>query len=161
MDGQGRHDGSAIGQDRAHDALRRRILRAALALHRRLGGQGHLRVQDALGWAPRLDERHQRGRPREGDFCVKCPSILSWLSFPSGAVTAVSQTCRPKINSFDPPLPAVSSAYPTEPLLSVFHPPIELPSSAPGSGLHLNRRVDFPAIRFGTSLQVVVAEVHI
>ena len=45
-----------------------------------------------------------------------------------------------------------------EPLL---HPPIELPSSGPGSRLHLDRRVNFAAVRCGTPLHVAVAEIHI
>jgi hypothetical protein len=35
-----------------------------------------------------------------------------------------------KISSFDPPLTAVSTAYPAEPFLPFSHPPIKLPSLA-------------------------------
>jgi hypothetical protein len=38
---------------------------------------------------------------------------------------------RTKINSFDPALLAVSTAYPAEPLLTLFDPPIELASTGP------------------------------
>jgi hypothetical protein len=68
---------------------------------------------------------------------------------------------RTKINSFDPPLSTVCTAYPTEPLLSVSHEPIELPHSGPGSRLHLDRRVAFAAICLGTPLYLGVAEIHI
>ncbi len=63
--------------------------------------------------------------------------------------------------SFDPALPAVRTAYTTEPLLMLSDPPIELASFRPRSGLHLDRRIDFAAIGFSMLLQVVVAEIHI
>jgi len=69
--------------------------------------------------------------------CVKCPSILSWLSFPSGAVTAVSHLPAED----QQPLPAVGTAYPTPPFLPVSHPPIELERSGPSSRLNLDRRL--------------------
>jgi hypothetical protein len=66
-----------------------------------------------------------------------------------------------KINSADPQLPAVRTAYPTEPCLTFFHPPIELASIRPRGRLHLDRRIDFAAICFGTLLHIRVAQVHI
>jgi hypothetical protein len=66
-----------------------------------------------------------------------------------------------KFNSSDPSLTAVSTAYPTPPFLPVFHKPIKLASRRPCGHLHLNRRIDLSAIRFGALLHLVVAEVHI
>ncbi len=66
-----------------------------------------------------------------------------------------------KINSSDPPLPAVCTAYPAEPLLTLLDPPIELPSPRRHGRLHLDRRIYLPAICSGDLLQVIVAEVHI
>ena len=51
-----------------------------------------------------------------------------------------------KINSSDPPLPAVGTVYATQPFLPFLHPPIELASFRPRGHFHLNRRVDLPAI---------------
>src|SRR5215211_561871 len=45
-------------------------------------------------------------------------------------VTAVSRRGT-KINSSDPPLPAVLASYPAEPLLTLFDPPIELATFRP------------------------------
>jgi hypothetical protein len=70
--------------------LRRRISRAALALHRRLGAKGIFESRTL--WAGHLgymSDTSEVGHAR-ATSCVKCPSILSWLSFPSSAVTAVS-----------------------------------------------------------------------
>jgi hypothetical protein len=53
-------------------------------------------------------------------------------------------------------LAAVCTAYATPPFLPFFHPPIELASFRPGGGVHLNRRIDFPLIRFGMLLHLVV-----
>jgi hypothetical protein len=50
---------------------------------------------------------------------------------------------------------------PIHPWTTLQHPPVKLPSSRPDSRLHLDRRVDFAAIRFETALQIIVAEVHI
>jgi hypothetical protein len=51
-----------------------------------------------------------------------------------------------RISRSDPPLAAISTAYPAEPFLTVFHPPIELARLRPGGRLHMHRRLDFPAI---------------
>jgi hypothetical protein len=64
---------------------------------------------------------------------------------------------RTKINSFDPPLPAVSTAYPAPPLSPFFHPPIQLTSFRPRRYLDLNRRVNYTAICCGKLLQVGIA----
>jgi hypothetical protein len=66
-----------------------------------------------------------------------------------------------EITSSDPPLPAVCTAYATPPFLPVFHPPIELASFRPRRRLHLDRRIDFSAISFGTLSRLGVAEIHI
>jgi hypothetical protein len=58
-------------------------------------------------------------------------------------------------------LATVSTAYPTEPFLPFFHPPIELASCRPGGRVHLHRRIGFSAICFGTVLYVAVAVIHI
>jgi hypothetical protein len=68
---------------------------------------------------------------------------------------------RTKISSLDPPLPAVRTAYTTEPLLTLFDPPIELASFRPGGRLRVDRRIQFPAISFGTLPQLIVAEIHV
>jgi hypothetical protein len=68
---------------------------------------------------------------------------------------------RTKINSPDPPLPAVCTAYATPPFLPLFHPPIELASFRPCGCLHLDRRIDFSAICFGALLHLGIAEIHI
>jgi hypothetical protein len=66
-----------------------------------------------------------------------------------------------KINSFDPPLTAVCTAYATPPFLPFFHPPIELAGFRPRGRLHLNRRIDFSAICFGAVLHVSIGEIHV
>jgi hypothetical protein len=66
---------------------------------------------------------------------------------------------RTKINNSNPPLTPVSTAYATQPFLPLFHLPIELASFRPRGRLHLDRRIDFPAICFGKQLQVVLTEV--
>jgi hypothetical protein len=53
---------------------------------------------------------------------------------------------RSKINSSDPPLAAVWTAYATEPLPAFLHPPVELASFRPRGHLHLDRWIDFPAV---------------
>ena len=72
-------------------------------------------------------------------FLVQVPATVdndnSWLSAPHGT----------KINSSDPPLPAVCTAYATPPLLPFFHP-INRAGPALATGLHLDRRIDFSAI---------------
>src|SRR5829696_3888364 len=44
----------------------------------------------------------------------------------------------PKIRSFDPSLPAVWTAHPSQPLLALFDPPVELASSGPRGCLNLD-----------------------
>jgi hypothetical protein len=56
-------------------------------------------------------------------------------------------------------LTAVCTAYATQPFLPFFHPPIVLASLRPRGHLHLNRRIDFSAICFGTRLHIVVASI--
>jgi hypothetical protein len=58
-------------------------------------------------------------------------------------------------------LTAVSTAYPTKPSPPFLHPPIELDSLGPRGRVHLDRRINFSAIRSGDLLQVIVAEIHI
>jgi hypothetical protein len=58
-------------------------------------------------------------------------------------------------------LPAVRTAYPAEPLLTLFDAPVELATFRPHGPLDFDGRVDFSAIRCGTLLQVMVAEIHI
>jgi hypothetical protein len=66
-----------------------------------------------------------------------------------------------KINSSDPPLPAVCTAYPTPPFPPFLHPPVQLASLAPCGGLHRDWWINFPAIYGRTLLQVVLAKIHI
>jgi hypothetical protein len=67
-----------------------------------------------------------------------------------------------KINSPDPALPAVCTAYPTPPFPPFFHPPIELAGFRPHGRLHRDRGgVNFAAIRLGQVLHLLVAEIHI
>jgi hypothetical protein len=66
-----------------------------------------------------------------------------------------------KINSSDPPLTAVCTAYATPPFPPFFHPPIELASFRPGGRVDLDWRIDFAAIGSGDLLQVIIAEIHI
>jgi hypothetical protein len=51
-----------------------------------------------------------------------------------------------KINSSDPPLTTVCTAYPAPPLLPFLYPPIEVTGFRPRSRLDLDRRIDFAAI---------------
>jgi hypothetical protein len=62
------------------------------------------------------------------------------------------------INSSDPPLAAVSTAYPTPPFS---HQPIEPASLGPRGRVHLDRRIDFVAICHSKLVHVIVAEIHI
>jgi hypothetical protein len=66
-----------------------------------------------------------------------------------------------KINGSDPTLPAVFAPHTGPPFLPFFHPPIELANFRPCRGLHLDRRIDFSAVCFGTLLHLIVAEIHI
>jgi hypothetical protein len=58
-------------------------------------------------------------------------------------------------------LTAVCTTDPTPPFLPFFHPPIELACFRPGGRRHLDRRIDFSTIPFGTLLHVGVAEIQI
>jgi hypothetical protein len=66
-----------------------------------------------------------------------------------------------RINSFDPPLTAVGTSYPTKPFLPFFHPPIELTGLGPRGLVYLDRRIDYAAVCFVDLLHVIVAEIHI
>jgi hypothetical protein len=68
---------------------------------------------------------------------------------------------RTKIPSLHPPLPAISTAYPTEPIPVLFDPIVQPASRRPRGHLDRYGWVNFPAIIFGKTLQVVVAEIHI
>jgi hypothetical protein len=72
-----------------------------------------------------------------------------------------SAPCGTKINSSDPSLTAVCTAYATPPLLPFFHPTIELAAFRPVAVSTLIGGSDFPAICLGTLLQVVVVEIHV
>jgi hypothetical protein len=67
---------------------------------------------------------------------VEKPSILQRML----AETARRPALRNTINSPDPLLTAVRTAYPTPPFLPFFHPPIELPSVRPRGG-PMERRI--------------------
>jgi hypothetical protein len=58
-------------------------------------------------------------------------------------------------------LTAICTAYATPPLPTFFHPPIELASARPRGRLHLDLRINFSAIPFGTLPQLGGAEIHI
>jgi hypothetical protein len=58
-------------------------------------------------------------------------------------------------------LTAVSTAYPTEPFLPFFHPPIELARCRPRGRFHPDWWIDFLAICFSMLVHVIVAEIHI
>jgi hypothetical protein len=60
-----------------------------------------------------------------------------------------------KINSFDPPLTPVSTAYATPPFLPFSHPRVKLISWRPGGRLHVDRWADCSAIGFSTLLEIV------
>jgi hypothetical protein len=53
-------------------------------------------------------------------------------------------------------LATIGTAYATPPFLPFSHPPVELASFRPGSRIHLDRRIDFSTICFGTLLHLVV-----
>jgi hypothetical protein len=65
-----------------------------------------------------------------------------------------------KINSSDPPLTTVCTAYTAQPLLALLSPPIELAGSRPHGRLHLDRRIDFSAICVSDLLEVTVPEIY-
>jgi hypothetical protein len=58
-------------------------------------------------------------------------------------------------------LTAVFTPYATPPLLALFDPPIEKTSWRLPGRLHLDRRIDLSAIRFGTLPHLGIAEIHI
>lgn len=62
-----------------------------------------------------------------------------------------------KITSSDPPLLTIRTAYPAEPLLTLFDPPIELASRRPGGHLHLDGRINCSAICFAVLARI---EIH-
>ena len=66
-----------------------------------------------------------------------------------------------KIFGFDPALPAVCTAYPSEPFPPFLDPPIKLTGMLPRGRLYWKRRVDKPAIYFGDLLQISIAKIHI
>jgi hypothetical protein len=80
------------------------------------------------------------------------------VGIPGVQVQAASSSMIPELlipcssSRFDPPLAAVFATYATQPLLALFHPPIELASCRPGSRLNLDRWIDFAAICLGTTL---------
>jgi len=68
-----------------------------------------------------------------------------------------------QITRLDPPLLTVGTAYPPEPLQAwpvLLDPPVQLSGERPRGYIHLDRRVDFPAICFGAPLHLVIAEIH-
>jgi hypothetical protein len=67
---------------------------------------------------------------------------------------------RTKILGSDPPLPTVRTAYPTPPLQTwpvLFDPPIKLPGSGPRGYVHLDRRINCPAVCFAVLARI---EIH-
>jgi hypothetical protein len=69
-----------------------------------------------------------------------------------------------KITSFDPPLPAIGTAHPSEPLQAwpvFFDPPIELASRRPGRSLNLDRWIDFAAICFAVLTWVEIPHIKL
>ena len=65
----------------------------------------------------------------------------------------------PKIRSFDPSSTAVWTAYPSQPLLALFDPPVELASSGPRGCLNLDGRIHFPAIRFAVLTRIEIPHI--
>jgi hypothetical protein len=61
-----------------------------------------------------------------------------------------------KINSPDPALTAVRTAYQTPPFLPFLHLPIELASFRPGCSLNLDRRIDFSAVCFSVLTRIKI-----
>ena len=62
-----------------------------------------------------------------------------------------------KISGSDPPLTAGCTAYPTQPFLPFFHPPIELTGFGPGGRVHLDRRINRTSVRLAVPVRM---EVH-
>jgi hypothetical protein len=67
----------------------------------------------------------------------------------------------PKIRSFDPSLTAVWTAHPSQPLLALFDPPVELASSGPRGCLNLDGRIHFPTIRFAVLTRIEIPHVSL
>jgi hypothetical protein len=91
-------------------------------------------------------------------------TLIAYRAFrPSGAQASLvaGSRSRDEINSSDPPLPAVCTAYPTPPLLPFLHPPVELAGVRPRGHIDRYWRIDLATVRCGELLQIVVAEVHI
>ena len=80
---------------------------------------------------------------------------------PSFRQATITRVRRTKINSPDPPLLTVRTAYATPPFLPFFHPPIQLAGIRPYGPLDHYRRLDCSAISGGKLLQVGVAQIHI
>jgi len=59
-----------------------------------------------------------------------------------------------KVTSPDPPLPAVGTVYPPEPLLTFFDPVVELPSSRPRGRVHLDGRINCSAVCFAVLARI-------
>jgi hypothetical protein len=64
-----------------------------------------------------------------------------------------------KIDSSDPPLSTVLTAYPAPPRLALFDPPIELAARRPCGRLDLDRRIDFAAVRFTVLARIEIRHV--
>jgi hypothetical protein len=79
----------------------------------------------------------------------------------SGSHTWTSVVHGTEITSSDPALLTVRTTYPSEPPLTLLHPPIKLTGLRPGSHVHRHRRINSSAIRCGKLVQVVGGEVHI
>jgi hypothetical protein len=59
--------------------------------------------------------------------------------------------------AFDPPLPAIGTAYTSEPLLTLFDARIKLASLRPCGHLDLDRRIDRTPVCFAVSARI---EIH-
>ena len=88
--------------------------------------------------------------PRTRGHCSLYPRDKSWLR-------AARWT---KINSSDPPLPAVCTAYATPPFLPFFHSPIELASSRPRGRLYLDRWIWLGQVRDPSASAMTSASVR-
>jgi hypothetical protein len=58
-------------------------------------------------------------------------------------------------------LTAVWTAYPSQPLLALFDPPVELASSGPRGCLNLDGRIHFPTIRFAVLTRIEIPHVSL
>ena len=74
--------------------------------------------------------------------------------------SALEAARRTEINSSDPPLTTVRTAYPTQPFLPFPDPPIELARFRPRGRLHVDRWIDFSPICFGDLPQIIVTEIQ-